>query len=178
MSDSFLTTRYDAIVYVILLQETCQSILFLPVHHLNFKCRNNVSYSGHSWKSMTNCVKYRFSINLQLFSVVLKSVPVKYITTYCPWDSHQIHSSCTSMNLWWQNNPSLWLSWSVSIPKWVSYSGMPPVPQVMPNFWRTVYVDIYSMRVPGWLLKPLNLITAPSQLKTNPVQSHGWQPGS
>ena len=49
-----------------------------------------------------------------------KNVPVKYIATYCPWDSHQIHSSCTSMSLWWQNNLSLWLSWTVSIPKWVS----------------------------------------------------------
>ena len=69
---------------------------------------------------MANCVKYRFSINLQLFSVVLKSAPLKYITTYCPWDSHQMHSSCTSMSLCWQNNPILWLSWAVSIPKWVS----------------------------------------------------------
>ena len=69
---------------------------------------------------MANCVKSRFSLNMQLFSVVLKSALVKYIATYCPWDSHQIHSSCTSMSLWWQNNPSLWLSWTVSIPKWVS----------------------------------------------------------
>ena len=69
---------------------------------------------------MANCVKCRFSLKLQLFSVVLKSAPVKYIATYCPWDSHQIHSSCTSMSLWWQNNPSLWLSWTISIPKWVS----------------------------------------------------------
>ena len=69
---------------------------------------------------MANCVKWRFSLNLQLFSVVLKSAPVKYMATYCPWDLHQIHSSCTSMSLWWQNNPSLWLSWTVSIPKWVS----------------------------------------------------------
>ena len=69
---------------------------------------------------MANCVKCRFSLNLKLFSVVLKNVPVKYIATYCPWDSHQIHSSCTSMSLWWQNNLSLWLSWTVSIPKWVS----------------------------------------------------------
>ena len=68
---------------------------------------------------MANYVKCRFSLNLQLFSIVLKSAPVKYIATYCPWDSHQIHSSCTSMSLWWQNNPSLWLSWTVSIPKWV-----------------------------------------------------------
>ena len=71
-------------------------------------------------KSMANCVKYRFSINLQLFSVVLISAPLKYITTYCPWDSHQMHSSCTSMSLWWQNNPILWLSWAVSIPNSVS----------------------------------------------------------
>ena len=49
-----------------------------------------------------------------------KNVPVKYIATYCPWYSHQIHSSCISMSLWWQNNPSLWLSWTVSIPTWVS----------------------------------------------------------
>ena len=49
-----------------------------------------------------------------------KSVPAKYIATYCPWDSHQIHSSCTSMSLWRQINPSLWLSWTVIIPKWVS----------------------------------------------------------
>ena len=69
---------------------------------------------------MANCVKYRFSINLQFFSVVLKSAPVKYVTTYCPWDSHQIDSSCTSMSLWWQNDPTLWLSWTVTIPKWVS----------------------------------------------------------
>ena len=69
---------------------------------------------------MANCVKCRFSLNLQLFSVVLKSAPVKYIVTYCHWDSHQIHSSCASMSLWWQNNPSLWLSWTVSVPKWVS----------------------------------------------------------
>ena len=69
---------------------------------------------------MANCVKCRFSLNLQLFSVVLKSAPVKYIATYCPWDSHQIRSSCTAMSVWWQNNPSLWLSWTVSIPKWVS----------------------------------------------------------
>ena len=68
---------------------------------------------------MTNCVKCRFSLNLQLFSVVSKSAPVKYIAIYCSWDSHQIRSSCTSMSLWWQNNPSLWLSWTVSIPKWV-----------------------------------------------------------
>ena len=69
---------------------------------------------------MANCVKCRFSLNLQLFSVVSKSAPVKYIATYCLWNPHQIHSSCTSMSLWWQNNPSLWLSWTVSIPKWVS----------------------------------------------------------
>ena len=69
---------------------------------------------------MANCVKCRFSLNLKLFSVVLKSAPVKYIATYCHWDSHQIHSSCTSMSLWWQNNPSLWLSWTGSVPKWVS----------------------------------------------------------
>ena len=69
---------------------------------------------------MANCVKCRFSLNLQLFSVVLKSAPVKYVATDCPWDSHQIRRSCTSMSLWWQNNPSLWLSWTVNIPKWVS----------------------------------------------------------
>ena len=69
---------------------------------------------------MANCVKCRFSLNLQLFSVVLKSAPVKYIATSCPWNSYQIHSSCPSMNSWWQNNPSLWLLWTVSIPKWVS----------------------------------------------------------
>ena len=68
---------------------------------------------------MTNWVICRFSLHLQLYSVVLKSVPVKYIATYCPWDLHQIHRSCTSMGLWWHNNPSLWLSWVVSIPKWV-----------------------------------------------------------
>ena len=39
---------------------------------------------------------------------------------YSTWDSHQIHSSWTSISLWWQNNPSLWLSWTVSIPKYVS----------------------------------------------------------
>ena len=120
VSDFFLRTRYDVIVYVILLQETCQSILFFQVHHLNSNCRKNVAYSGHSLKSMANCVKSRFSLNLQLFSVVLKSVHVKYIASYCPWDLHQIHSSCTSMSFWWKNNPSLWLSWTVSIPKWVS----------------------------------------------------------
>ena len=119
MSDLFLITRYDVIVYVISLQETCQSIMFLQVHHLNSNCRKNVSYSSHSWKSMDTCVKCRFSLNLQLFSVVLKSVSVKYTATYCPWDSHQIHSSCPSMSLWWESNPSLWLSWGVSIPKWV-----------------------------------------------------------
>ena len=69
---------------------------------------------------MANCVKCWFSLNLQLFSVVFKSAPVKYIATYCPWDSHQIHSSCTSTSLWWQNNPSLWLSWTASIPMWVT----------------------------------------------------------
>ena len=69
---------------------------------------------------MANCVKCRFSLNLQLFPVVLKSAPVKYMATYCPWDLHQILSECTSMSLWWQNNPSLWLLWTVSIPKWVS----------------------------------------------------------
>ena len=120
MSDFFLTTRYDVIVYVILLQETCQSILLLQVHHLNSNCGKNVSYSCHSYKSMANCVKSRFSLNLQLFSVVLKSAPLKYIASYCPWDSHQIQSSCTSMSLWWQNNLSLWWSWTESIPKWVS----------------------------------------------------------
>ena len=31
-----------------------------------------------------------------------------------------MHSSCTSMSSWWQNNPSLWPSWAASIPKWVS----------------------------------------------------------
>ena len=69
---------------------------------------------------MANCVKCRFSLNLQLFSVVLKSASVKYTATYFPWDSHQRQSSCTSMSLWWQNNLSLWLSWTISIPKWVS----------------------------------------------------------
>ena len=69
---------------------------------------------------MANCVKCRFSLNLLLFSVVLKSAPEQYRATYCPWDSPQIHSSCTSMSLWWQNSPSLWLLWTVSIPKWVS----------------------------------------------------------
>ena len=120
MSDFFLTTKYDVIVYVISLQETCQSILFLQVHHLNSNCRKNVLYSGHSWKSVANWVKGRFSLNLQLFSVLLKSAPVKYIASHCPFNSHQIHSSCTSMSLWWQNNPSLWFSWTVSIPKSVS----------------------------------------------------------
>ena len=69
---------------------------------------------------MANCVKSWFSLNLQLFSIVLKNAPVKYITSYCPWDLHQIHSPCTSMSLWWQNSPSLWLSWTVSILKWGS----------------------------------------------------------
>ena len=94
--------------------------MFLQVNHINSNCRKNVSYSGHSYQSMANCGKSRFSLNSQSFPVVLKSAPVKYIATYCPWESHQIHSSCTSMSLWWQNNPSLWLSWTVSIPKWVS----------------------------------------------------------
>ena len=67
---------------------------------------------------MANCVNCQFSLNFQLFSVVLKSAPVKYVATYCP--SHQKHSSCTSMSLWWQNDPRLWLSWTVSIPNWVS----------------------------------------------------------
>ena len=71
-------------------------------------------------KFMANCVKCRFSLNLQSFSVVLKSNPVRYLATSCPCDSHQIHRSCTSMSLLWQNNKSLWLSWTVSIPKWVS----------------------------------------------------------
>ena len=69
---------------------------------------------------MAKCVKYRFSINLQLFSVVLKIAPLKCITTYRLWDSHQMYSSCTSMSLWRQNNPILWLSLAVRIPNWVS----------------------------------------------------------
>ena len=68
---------------------------------------------------MANCVKCRFSLNLQLFSVDLKSAPLKHTATYCPWNSDQIHSSCISMSLWWQNNSSVLLSWTVSIPKWV-----------------------------------------------------------
>ena len=68
---------------------------------------------------MANCVKCRVSLNLQLFSVDLKNIYVKHMATYCPWNSHQIHSSCISMSLWWQNNSSLWVSWTVSIPKWV-----------------------------------------------------------
>ena len=71
-------------------------------------------------KSMANCVNCQFLLNLQLFSFNLKSAPVKHTPTYCHWDSHQIHSSCTYMSVWWQNNPSSWLSWTVSIPKWVS----------------------------------------------------------
>ena len=71
-------------------------------------------------KSMANGVKCRFSLNLQLFSVVLKSAPVKYIAAYCSPDSHQIHRSCTSLSLGGQNNPSLWLSWTVTIPNWVA----------------------------------------------------------
>ena len=69
---------------------------------------------------MANCAKCRFSLNLQLFSVNLKSAPVKHTATYCYWVSHQRHSLCTYMSLWWDNDPSLWLSWAVSIPKWVS----------------------------------------------------------
>ena len=54
-------------------------------------------------KSMANCVKSRFSLNLQLFSVVLKSAPAKHIASYCPWDSHQIHSSsCRLCSKWCQ----------------------------------------------------------------------------
>ena len=34
--------------------------------------------------------------------------------------SHQTHRSCTSMSLWWDNNPNLWISWTASIPTWVS----------------------------------------------------------
>ena len=44
----FLTIRYDVIVYVILLPETFQSILFLQVHHLNSNWRENDSYSCNS----------------------------------------------------------------------------------------------------------------------------------
>ena len=69
---------------------------------------------------MANCVNCRFSIVLQLFSVNLKSAPVKHTPTYCYWVSHPAHSSCTYMSLWWENNSSLWLSRTVSIPKWVS----------------------------------------------------------
>ena len=101
--------------HVIVRNVSINTVLTSPSPQLN--CRMNVSYSGHSYKTMANCVKCRFSLNLQSFSVVLKSVPVKYIATYCPWDSHQKRSSCTSMSLWWQNNPSFWLSWTVSIPK-------------------------------------------------------------
>ena len=88
---------------------------------------------------MANFVKCQFSLNLQLLSVDLKSAPVKHTATYCLRHSHQIHSSCTSISVWWQSNTSLWLSWTVSIPNWYQYYGMPPVLQMMSNFWRAVY---------------------------------------
>ena len=45
---------------------------------------------------------------------------VHHLNSNCRKTVSQIHSSCTSMSLWLQNNPSLWLLWTVSIPKWVS----------------------------------------------------------
>ena len=54
-----------------------------------------------------------------IFSGV-KKCPVKHIATYCRWDFNQIHGSCISMSLWWQTNPSLCLSWTLSFPNRVS----------------------------------------------------------
>ena len=42
----------------------------------------------------------------------------------------------------------------------------------------SIMARIYSTPIPGWLLKCMNLITAPGSVATKQVQSCDWQPNS